>query len=860
MINYFIVNFSLLMKRRHNFKTNRDIKNEPFFFEEGKKQSHCYVWFKIVFTLLFFFFSSSKNIQAQCTLSCNGQTTISLDATGNYIVTTSTILNNPLCNPNDFSIEITDASGNIINNPISCTYLGQTLNAKLINNNDGNSCWGTISVSDNLAPTIQCQDLFIFCYENAHPEEIGYPIATDNCTNITPTNFTYTDTFTDLPCYSLQNGQEITAQIERIWTVTDNQGNTTNCTQNIFYKRVTTTDIVFPSNKDDFETPALDCKDDPTDLSLTGEPMINGVAISSDGLCELAVSYTDQVFNICGTGSYKIIRTWTGVDWCSSEFILDAQVINVLDKTAPIITCPNDLTVGTNSTTCSGEVMIPQATATDDCSEVTITANWEFGNGFGPFSNVPVGSYSVTYTAEDACGNTSNCTIEVTVEDTTSPVAICESHIAIGLLTDGFTTIYASSVDAGSYDNCGLGQIVISRDGINFSDSILLNCTDALEGTLPVTLRIYDTNHNYNECTSTIQIQENITPTIICPIAVTIQCTEDVLDLNLTGEAAAIDNCSIDTLYFSDENNLNACGEGTVTRTWTAVDAFGNMTSCIQLIQIEDNTPLTIQFPAHIDLFGCSAATTTDITGEPTTNGDCESLGITFSDVVFDNTPDLCFKILRTWTVVSWCQYEPNNPNSGGYETYTQVIKIIDDGTSATISVAGVITNESGSVMSNVAVFANNVDTEEMVMCMDGVYELSELDSSQPITITPTRDGDDGNGVSTIDLVFIQRHILGLTPLNTPYKMIAADVNHSGSITTFDMVLLRQVILQNIDDFPTNTSWRFVDAEFVFTDSGNPFMDDFPETITIEPVGGETYNIDFVAIKIGDVNGNASPD
>ena len=131
--------------------------------------------------------------------------------------------------------------------------------------------------------------------------------------------------------------------------------------------------------------------------------------------------------------------------------------------------------------------------------------------------------------------------------------------------------------------------------------------------------------------------------------------------------------------------------------------------------------------------------------------------------------------------------------------------------------------------------YANNATTEEMVVCTDGVYELTNLDSSEPITITPVRGGDDANGVSTIDMVITQRHILGLTLFDSPYKMIAADINRSGSITTFDMVLLRRLILQYTEEFPTNTSWRFVDADFEFTDPSNPFLDDFPEFITIDP-------------------------
>lgn len=51
--------------------------------------------------------------------------------------------------------------------------------------------------------------------------------------------------------------------------------------------------------------------------------------------------------------------------------------------------------------------------------------------------------------------------------------------------------------------------------------------------------------------------------------------------------------------------------------------------------------------------------------------------------------------------------------------------------------------------------------------------------------------------------------------LNSPYKMIAADANNSRSITTFDIVTLRKLIL-GIDTVFTNTdSWRFVPADYI---------------------------------------------
>jgi large repetitive protein len=106
-------------------------------------------------------------------------------------------------------------------------------------------------------------------------------------------------------------------------------------------------------------------------------------------------------------------------------------------------------------------------------------------------------------------------------------------------------------------------------------------------------------------------------------------------------------------------------------------------------------------------------------------------------------------------------------------------------------------------------------------------------------------------------LVLISKHIMGLEPLNTPYKMIAADANKSGSITTFDVVELRKLILGVYQVLPDNTSWRFVDKSFAFPNQANPFQTEFPENLTIANIGASQLNQDFVAVKIGDVNYSA---
>ncbi|MBK7936581.1 MAG: T9SS type A sorting domain-containing protein [Lewinellaceae bacterium] len=121
-------------------------------------------------------------------------------------------------------------------------------------------------------------------------------------------------------------------------------------------------------------------------------------------------------------------------------------------------------------------------------------------------------------------------------------------------------------------------------------------------------------------------------------------------------------------------------------------------------------------------------------------------------------------------------------------------------------------------------------------------------------TVTPTKDDNPLNGVSTYDLVLISKHILGLEPLSSPYKMIAADANKSNSITTFDIVEIRKLILGIYSDLPNNSSWRFVDQDFVFPQPNNPFATQFPETKSVADVQNDQLADDFVGVKIGDVN------
>ena len=105
----------------------------------------------------------------------------------------------------------------------------------------------------------------------------------------------------------------------------------------------------------------------------------------------------------------------------------------------------------------------------------------------------------------------------------------------------------------------------------------------------------------------------------------------------------------------------------------------------------------------------------------------------------------------------------------------------------------------------------------------------------------------------------MSKHILGVQPLNSPYKMIAADVNNSQTITTLDLIQLRKLILNIDTEFQNNTSWRFVNADYNFPVQNNPWFETFLELGSVNDLAeGAIVNIDFVGIKTGDVNGSAS--
>lgn len=175
--------------------------------------------------------------------------------------------------------------------------------------------------------------------------------------------------------------------------------------------------------------------------------------------------------------------------------------------------------------------------------------------------------------------------------------------------------------------------------------------------------------------------------------------------------------------------------------------------------------------------------------------------------------------------------------------------------------IAGITSTEAGQGVNEVTVSLNRnaIEYPKATQTADGLFAFDAIANStsgaDKVQIFANKDGEYDNGVSTLDLVLIQRHILGMQNLDSPYKVIAADVNDDRKINSVDLVELRKVILGTSEEF-SNKSWRFpVAAQTIDINNAFPYN----EVIDLL-VSGDVDNQNFVAVKIGDVNGTATTD
>lgn len=678
--------------------------------------------------ILFCWLVSSPHFQAQaqCALACNDPDPdhplqIALDQQCQARIVPDMILESPESCPGDKQIVVRNLSGQMIvqgTNEILADlsmHIGEILSVTVIDEATGTFCTSYAEIVDNFPPQFDCvvEDLVISCTQDTAAAIVGIPDVSDNCTS--EVNLTYTDQIDEADCNS--TGSLV---ITRRWVASDASGNNAFCTQTIVLQRPNLNNIQYPADL------TLSCDQTDTSPELTGYPTINGLPIDADSPCDLTLTSWDDTTYTCNGNGLTIVRTWRIIENCSGNIEQSEQVIQIKDGTPPIITCPGDIVVNTVSGEDYGTVQLPSPSIRDNCdSEPTFIVSTSYGGvGVGPHYFVPAGTHFVQYTAIDACGNSTSCTVRLLVEDAEAPTVVCDDQTTISLPDGGVAIVAAQVFDNGSSDNVRdtlyfkarrmdvggctdlNGDDDLTQPGSQeyFDDHVFFCCEDIGPEPVRVILRVYEENPgagpvdpareepggdlsgHFNECMLLVRIEDKLAPTVVCPLDDTVDCSADLSDLSGFGEPQVFDNCQYE-LTTEEQVNLDNCGTGEILRTFTATDDFGNTGFCTQRIVVENQNPLTeemIVWPEDAEIEICGASTEPEDLPErmrrPVVNYEsCSMVAMTYEDTRFDVSFPSCYKILRRWTIIDWCLYNPDESATFGRFTYTQEIKVVDN-------------------------------------------------------------------------------------------------------------------------------------------------------------------------------------
>ena len=186
-----------------------------------------------------------------------------------------------------------------------------------------------------------------------------------------------------------------------------------------------------------------------------------------------------------------------------------------------------------------------------------------------------------------------------------------------------------------------------------------------------------------------------------------------------------------------------------------------------------------------------------------------------------------------------------------------------------TVVVDGTITFESGMPFNGVTVNLVTEDASGQFIIeqsvetdVNGEYLFENVLTGGDYFISAERSDCHKNGITTFDLILISQHILGIAEFESPEQFIKADVNGSGTITTFDIIQTRQLILEQIAEFPSNLPYYFMNEDFVFATGSSNIFDNPPNgnpfVVELLFLSADTTLPTLVALKVGDINASAA--
>lgn len=279
--------------------------------------------------------------------------------------------------------------------------------------------------------------------------------------------------------------------------------------------------------------------------------------------------------------------------------------VSVVDHTAPTISCPANISVGTDPGSCSAIVNYALPTFSDNCGVASIQQTGGLLSG----SVFPQGNTTNSFKVTDGSGNFTTCSFVVTVTDDIVPTAVCQNKI-IALNADLTASITVEDINNSSYDNCGPVSVSISSGKTQF------DCND-IGKSFPVTLLVKDQQGLTSSCTAQVTVTDpnsycNQPPVAACK-PLSFFANENC---NAIVTAADFDNGSTDPNGDAISFSVYPIGPYTIgitNVTLTVTDSKGASSSCVTTVTVIDNTaPVISNRQSNISVVTGAGRTTCD--------------------------------------------------------------------------------------------------------------------------------------------------------------------------------------------------------------------------------------------------------
>ncbi|MEM6345238.1 MAG: HYR domain-containing protein [Bacteroidota bacterium] len=460
--------------------------------------------------------------------------------------------------------EITDAAGNTAN----CSFIVTVNDTE----NPALTCPANITV--NNTPGL-CEAVVTY----------AAPVGTDNCPGVSTALFN-----------GLASGSAFPVGVNTVtYRATDAAGNTTDC--------------FFTVTVIDNEDPTIVCSIpvlQTADPGVCGANVTFSAPVTADNCPGEGVSLISGIPN----GGFFPVGTTTNtyrVTDASGNTADCSFTITITDDEDPVVTCPADIVQSNDAGVCEANVTVPNPTITDNCpGPFTITNDY---NNTNDASDIyPVGITTVTFTITDPAGNTTTCSMNVTVEDTENPTILCPFPSQIALNGAGIVDLSQLPFFNQSVDNCG--PVTIS-----FAPKTIYDCSDAGTTTV-ITITATDGAGNTNSCITALTVVDNVSPTVNCPANITTPVDPGLCSAVVTYAAPTFsDNCPGSTIVqTAGLISGSIFPVGVTTNSFEVTDAVGNVSVCSFDVTVVDSENPTITCPANIvqanDAGLCSAVIT----------------------------------------------------------------------------------------------------------------------------------------------------------------------------------------------------------------------------------------------------------